>query len=153
MLFRSQRYVHGGSSPQELIVPALEVNVMRGSSQKEPVDVKLMTSRRRINGLAITLEFYQTEKISDSISKAAYSVYFEDANGNLITNKTSYYADSKAEASSERFTKFTFDFINRSYEINEKVYLILKDLDTNVEKERVEFSVDNPFAGVFGFDI
>ena len=148
-----QRYVHGGSSPQELIVPALEVNVMRGSSQKEPVDVKLMTSRRRINGLAITLEFYQTEKISDSISKAAYSVYFEDANGNLITNKTSYYADSKAEASSERFTKFTFDFINRSYEINEKVYLILKDLDTNVEKERVEFSVDNPFAGVFGFDI
>ena len=32
-----------------------------------------------------------------------FSSLIEDANGNLITNKTSYYADSKAEASSERF--------------------------------------------------
>lgn len=148
-----QRYVHGGSSPQEVIVPVLEISVARGSAQKEQVDIQLMTAKRKIVGLSVALEFYQTEAISDSVTKAQYSLYFEDENGNRITNENAYFADSTAHAASERFTKFTFEFINRNYENNETVYLIVKNNKTKVESERIEFVIDNPFAGGFGFDI
>lgn len=148
-----QSYVHGGSSPQEVIVPVLEISVARGSAKKEQVEIQLMTAKRKVVGLSVSLEFYQTEAISDSVTKAQYSLYFEDDKGNRITNENSYFADSTASAASERFTKFTFDFINRSYENNEKVYLIVKNIDTKIEAERIVYVIDNPFAGGFGFDI
>lgn len=148
-----QNYIHGGSSPQEVIVPVLEISVSRGSSQKEPVVIQLMTPKRKIVGLSIALEFYQTESISDSVMSAVYSLYFEDHNGNRITNENTYFADSAEVSASERFTKFTFEFINRNYETNEKVYLIVKNNETHLEENRSEFVIDNPFAGGFGFDI
>ncbi len=148
-----QSYVHGGSSPQEMLVPVLEVNVSRGSSQKEPVSVQLMTAKRKVIGLSISLEFYQTEALSDSITKAKYTLYFEDSKGNLITNQHTYYADSTSEQASERFTNFTFDFINRNYDTNEKIYLVVKNTETKIQVERIDFVIDNPFAGGFGFDI
>ncbi|MCM6931599.1 BREX-1 system phosphatase PglZ type A [Enterococcus italicus] len=148
-----QSYVHGGASPQEMLVPVLEVTVSRGSSQKEPVSVQLMTARKKIIGLSISLEFYQTEAVNDLMLESQYELYFEDGTGNRISNVNSYYADSTASASSDRFTNFTFDIINRSYDINEKVYMIIKDMNTGVEYDRIEFTIDNPFAGGFGFDI
>ena len=136
-----------------MLVPVLEVNVSRGSSQKEPVSVQLMTAKRKVIGLSISLEFYQTEALSDSITKAKYTLYFEDSKGNLITNQHTYYADSTSEQASERFTNFTFDFINRNYDTNEKIYLVVKNTETKIQVERIDFVIDNPFAGGFGFDI
>lgn len=148
-----QNYSHGGSSPQEMMIPVLEVNVARGSAQKEPVSVRLMTAKRKVVGLSISLEFYQTEAISDSITKAQYALYFEDKHGVRISNENTYYADSTAGASSERFTNFAFEFVNRNYETNEDIYLVIKNEETKVELDRVDFVIDNPFAGGFGFDI
>lgn len=148
-----QNYVHGGASPQEMLVPVLEVAVSRGSSIKEKVQVQLTTAKRKIIGLSLTLEFYQTEAISDSITKEQYSLYFEDQNGNRISNENSYFADSTSSSAVDRFSSFTFDFINRSYAVNEKVFLVIKAGETQIESNRVEFVIDNPFAGSFDFDI
>jgi len=148
-----QNYSHGGSSPQEMMIPVLEVNVARGSAQKEPVSVQLMTAKRKVVGLSISLEFYQTEAISNSITKAQYALYFEDKHGVRISNENTYYADSTAGASSERFTNIAFEFVNRNYETNEDIYLVIKNEETKVELYRVDFVIDNPFAGGFGFDI
>lgn len=146
-----QNYVHGGSSPQELLVPVLEISIARGSSAKEQTKVQLMTTKRKVIGLSLSLEFYQTDAVSESITKAQYQLYFEDETGNRISNEQAYYADSDSTAASDRFTNFTFDFINRKYDSQEKVYLIMKEAQTNVEIDRVEFVVDNPFAGDFDF--
>ncbi|MEG0284800.1 MAG: BREX-1 system phosphatase PglZ type A [Vagococcus sp.] len=148
-----QNYVHGGSSPQEMIVPVLEIMVGRGSSVKEPAQVQLMSNNKKIIGLSKSLEFYQLEAVNDSVIKENYSLHFEDKKGRLISNVHSYYADSKSTSASERFTNFTFDFINRNYDTNEKVFLILKNANTQIEIERIEFLIDNPFAGDHNFDI
>lgn len=148
-----QNYIHGGSSPQEMLVPILEVIVSRGASTKEPVSVQLMTAKRKIVGLSVSLEFYQSEAISDTIVKTQYQLYFEDESGNRVSNEHPYYADSSSTSASERFTSFTFDFVNRSYQATEKVYLVVKDGDTQISVQRIEFVVDNPFAGEFDFDL
>lgn len=148
-----QSYVHGGSSPQEMIVPVLEIVVARGTSTKEPAQIKLMSTKRKVVGLSLTLEFYQTEPVSDTTTKSQYALYFEDGEGERISNEHAYHVDSTSTAASERFTNFTFDFANRSYDSNEKVVLVIKDMETKVEMERQEFIIDNPFSGDFGFDI
>lgn len=148
-----QSYVHGGSSPQEMLVPVLEIAVARGTSTKEPAQIKLMSTKRKVVGLSLTLEFYQTEPVSDSVTKSQYALYFEDGEGERISNEHAYHADSTSSASSERFTNFTFDFANRFYGSNKKVVLVIKDMETRVEMERQEFMIDNPFSGDFGFDI
>lgn len=148
-----QKYVHGGSSPQEMLVPVLEVRVARGSSQKKEAAIQLMTSKRKVIGFSITLEFYQTEAVSDSVTKSQYSLYFEDEKGGRITNEHTYYVDSSSVASSDRFTNFTFEFINRKYEVNEKVYLVVKNWKNKVKIKRINFVIDNPFSRGLRFDI
>lgn len=147
-----QNYIHGGASPQEMLVPILEVTVARGASTKEPACIKLITIKRKIVGLSVSLEFYQTEAISDTILKAQYQLYFEDERGNRVSNEQTFYADSTSTSASDRFVHFTFDFVNRRYDVSEKVYLVVKNTDTQVVADRIEFFVDNPFAGDFGFD-
>lgn len=148
-----QNYVHGGSSPQEMLVPVLEVTISRGKSLKEKVKIQLTSPRRKIVGLSASLEFYQTEAISDSVEKEKFSLFFEDNNGNRVSNENTYFADSISQSAADRFSIFTFDFINRSYSVNEKVNLIIKNADTQIESDRIEFVIDNPFAGSFDFDI
>lgn len=136
-----------------MLVPVLEVRVARGSSQKKEAAIQLMTSKRKVIGFSITLEFYQTEAVSDSVTKSQYSLYFEDEKGGRITNEHTYYVDSSSVASSDRFTNFTFEFINRKYEVNEKVYLVVKNWKNKVKIKRINFVIDNPFSRGLRFDI
>ena len=38
-----QNYVHGGSSPQEMLVPVLDVKMERGHMESKPVQIKLVS--------------------------------------------------------------------------------------------------------------
>ena len=147
-----QNYVHGGSSIQEMLVPVLEITAARGSNAKEPVAIELMTSNRRITGLSTTLEFYQKNAISDIYDPASFWLYFEDANGERISNEEVYVANSKAEDANQRFNKFVFEFVNRRYSVEDTYYLVIKNQKTDLA-ERIKFIIDNPFAQSFDFDI
>ncbi|MGO3794907.1 PglZ domain-containing protein, partial [Vagococcus salmoninarum] len=148
-----QNYVHGGSTIQEMLAPVLEVNVSRGSAAKTTVDVELMSSRKKITGLSTVLEFYQRDQVNDSFMKGAYELYFESQDGQRVSNSHLYMADSKSDNSAERFSKFTFEFINRHYSVTDTYYLVVYNSETSVEYKRYEFVIDNPFAGNFSFDL
>lgn len=148
-----QNYVHGGSTIQEMLAPILEVNVSRGSAAKTTVDVELMSSRKKITGLSTVLEFYQKDPVNESFMKASFDLYFESRDGQRISNAHVYVADSKVDSPAERFSKFTFEFINRDYSVTDTYYLIVFNPETRVEYRRYEFVIDNPFAGNFSFDI
>lgn len=147
-----QNYVHGGSSIQEMLVPVLEITAARGSNAKEPVNVELMTTNRKVIGLSTTLEFYQRQAISDLYDPVSYWLYFEDEQGERISNEITYTADSKDEDPNQRFRKFVFEFVNRRYLVEEKYYLVIKNQQTN-QLEQIKFIIDNPFAQAFDFDI
>lgn len=147
-----QNYVHGGSSIQEMLVPVLEITAARGSNTKEPVTIELMTSNRRITGLSTTLEFYQKDAISDIYDPASFWLYFEDANGERISNEEVYVANSKSEDANQRFDKFVFEFVNRRYSVEDTYYLVIKNQKTDLT-EQIKFIIDNPFAQAFDFDI
>lgn len=148
-----QNYVHGGATIQEMLAPVLEVNVSRRSAAKTTVDVELMSSRKKITGLSTVLEFYQKDQVNDSFMKGPYELYFESQDGQRVSNSHLYMADSKSDNFAERFSKFTFEFINRHYSVTDTYYLVVYNSETSVEHKRYEFVIDNPFSGNFSFDL
>ena len=145
-------YVHGGSSPQEMIVPVLRVKMDRGHVETHNAAIKLHTQINKITSKDINLVFLQTEPVSEICKAASYKLSFVDESNRAITNEYMLAADSSATELSQRMITARFSFINREYDSHAAYYLVIRDADTDVEVERCNFVIDMPFMGDFGFD-
>ena len=144
-------YVHGGSSPQELIVPVVEVYAQKGHIETQNAEIKVVTMLNKITNLITTMEFVQSAAVSDTIKPVNYALYFEDESGAKITGVENYAADSREQDTAKRIFKVRFVFKNQSYDANKKYYLVIMNQDTNIELSRQEIRIDVAFAGDFGF--
>ena len=68
-------YVHGGSSPQELLIPTLYVKTRRGVVDTEDAMINLITEVRKVTNLRISLDFYQEKPINDLVKAATYRIH------------------------------------------------------------------------------
>ncbi|MDN6569998.1 MAG: BREX-1 system phosphatase PglZ type A [Staphylococcus equorum] len=139
-----QNYIHGGASIQEMLVPVLEVTAAKGSNAKESVSVELMTNNYHIIGLSTSLEFYQKQAVNENYAGISYYLYFEDEQGERISNTVNYVANSRDTNANRRFSKFDFEFVNQKYTVEETYYLVMKHQDMDLSK-RIKFIIDNPF--------
>jgi hypothetical protein len=60
-----QNYVHGGSSPQEMLVPVIDVKMEKGHMETRTVQIMLVSLVQKITNLITTLDFIQSDPISD----------------------------------------------------------------------------------------
>lgn len=148
-----QNYVHGGLSLQEIVVPLLRVKTERGKKEVSAVKVALISLTRKITNLITYLDFIQTENISDTLTSARLSAYFETEAGERISSEQLILADKKNAPPEKRQFHEKFTFKNRKYVKSEKRFLVLMDLDSGVEAERYEFLFDIAFANDFGFGL
>lgn len=144
-------YVHGGSSPQEMIVPVLSVRMEKGHTEIKQAGIKLHTLTNKVTSKDINLVFIQTEPVSDIVKSAVYKLNFIDENGKSVSNEIILEADSKNSDLSKRTTTVRFSFINTEYSNKKHYYLVIKDMN-DIEVERMSFIIDMPFVGDFGFD-
>lgn len=61
-------YVHGGASPQELLVPCLFISTRKGLVDTEDVGLALINDIRKIAAFHVKFSFYQEQAISASSS-------------------------------------------------------------------------------------
>jgi hypothetical protein len=148
-----QNFVHGGSSPQEILVPVVQIKTVRGYKKSENVRISLISMLSKITGLIINLDFIQQEPISDVINPATYKIYFIDESGEIISNEEIHVANSKEKESANRIFKLKFNLKNQKYSRDKKYYLMAVDTETNMEILRHEVIMDIAFADDFGFDI
>ena len=148
-----QNYVHGGLSLQEIVVPLLRVKTERGKKDISTVKVAMTSLTRKITNLISYLDFIQTENISDTLTTAKLSVYFEAENGERISGEQIILADKKNEPPEKRQFHEKFTFKNRKYLKSEKYFLVMMDIDSGVEVDRHEFILDIAFANDFGFSL
>lgn len=81
-------YVHGGSSPQELLVPLLDVKVAKGHIDTHPAVIGMVSTINKITNLVTTLEFVQSEAVSDVVKEARYQLYFANMHKSPIAVDT-----------------------------------------------------------------
>jgi uncharacterized protein (TIGR02687 family) len=148
-----QNFVHGGSSPQEILVPVVQVKTIMGYRKSENVKISLISMLPKVTSLLINLDFIQQEAISDVILPATYKIAFVDEEGEIISNEEIHLANSKEKESAKRIFKLRFNLKNQRYRRDKKYYLVAVDAETGIEALRHEVIIDIAFADDFGFDI
>jgi uncharacterized protein (TIGR02687 family) len=148
-----QNFVHGGSSPQEILVPVVQVKTIRGYRESQNVKISLISMLPKTTSLLINLDFVQQEAISDVIKPTTYKIAFIDEPGETISNEEIHLANSKEKESAKRIFKLRFNLKNQKYRRDKKYYLVATDTATGMEAFRHEVIIDIAFADDFGFDI
>lgn len=146
-----QNYVHGGSSPQEMIVPVLDVKMERGHMETKPVQINLVSMVQKITNLITSMDFIQVEPVSDTAKETTYRMVFISEDGERISNENIHVADSREPNSVKRIFRIRFNFKNQKYDKKKQYYLMVTDDKTGIEQFRHPVIVDITFADDFGF--
>ena len=146
-----QNFVHGGSSLQEIILPVLYVKSKKGSKKQNEVELNLISLSKKITNISTILTFAQKENISNRILPLEAKLYFEDEDGNKISNEVIIHANKKVESAQEREFKEKFTLRNKKYSKSKKYYLVMKNMENDVEINRYEFIIDIAISDDFDF--
>lgn len=148
-------YVHGGAMLQEIVVPVIQFKLDRSKSSKkefEKTTIKLTTVNRKITNPIVYLELLQEKKIEDTVLPLRVKCYFEDEDGNEISDKLTIIADSNLENPSDRTYKEKFVLKSIPYDKTKQYFLVIQDEeDSDGLYERVPFVIDIAIADNFGF--
>lgn len=144
-------YVHGGSSPQEMIVPVIDVKTEKGRKETRTAQIDLVSPINKITNLITMLDFVQTEPVSDVVKETTYRIYFVSADNEKISNENLYVADKKDTETVKRIFRLKFSFKNKQYNKSQKYYLVAFDDKNDIEVLRREIIMDIAFADDFGF--
>ena len=146
-------YVHGGASPQEMILPLITVKTEKGHVDTHPAKIALVSMVRKITNLITQLDFIQQEPVSDVVTSAEYKMYFISDENEKISNEQLYQADRKDVDPNKRVFCFRFNFKNKKYDGEKQYWLVAVDNKSGVELFRHQVIMDIAFADDFGFDI
>lgn len=147
-----QNYVHGGSSPQEMLVPVLDIKMERGHMETRPAQIALVSIVQKITNLITTMDFIQTDAVSDTVKKTTYKMYFVSEDNEKISNENIYIADSRDADPQKRIFRMRFTFKNKKYDKNKQYYLVVYDDATGIEAFRHPVIMDLAFSDDFGFN-
>ena len=146
-----QNFVHGGSSPQEMLVPVLDIKMERGHMETRPAQIALVSMVQKITNLITTMDFIQSDAVSDTIKPATYKLYFISEDNEKISNENIYVADSRDSHATKRIFRMRFTFKNKKYDKDKQYYLVAYDDTTGLESFRHPVIMDLAFADDFGF--
>lgn len=143
--------VHGGSSPQEMLVPVLEFKMERGHMETKNAEIALVSIVHKITNLITSMDFIQSDAVSDTVKAAKYRIFFLSEDNEKISNENSYVADSREENAQKRIFRMRFTFKNKKYDKDKQYYLVVYDEESGLEQWRQPVIMDIAFADDFGF--
>jgi len=122
------RYVHGGASLQEIVIPVLKINKKRESDVSQ-VEVDILRGGSSvITSGQLSVVFYQTEPATEKVQgrRLRAGIYAQD--GVLISDRHELLFDLASENSREREMRVRFILTQRADEANEQeVFLRLEE--------------------------
>lgn len=148
-------YVHGGAMLQEIVVPVIRFKNDRSASSVNDirkVKVSLTSINRKVTNPITFLEFFQDEKLQDKVIGKKIRTYFEDEEGNKISNIKTIIADSRSENPTDRTYRIEFVLESRFYDKTKQYFLVMEEEeDANGDYERIPFNIDIAIVDDFGF--
>lgn len=139
--------MHGGSSPQEMLVPVLDIKMDKGAVETRPAQIMLVSLVQKITNLITSLDFIQSDPVSDVVKSTTYRLYFisdnnEKGNNEKISNENIYVADKRDEDVQKRLFRMRFTLKNKKYDKDRKYYLVAYDGSNGAEVFRHEVIMD-----------
>lgn len=146
-----QNYVHGGSSPQEMLVPVVDIRMEKGHIQTKNAEIALVSIVQKITNKITILEFIQSDPVSDTVKSTTYKMFFVSESNERISNENSYIADSREPEAQKRIFRMKFQFKDKKYDRDRHYFLVVYDDNTGLEVFRQPMLIDLAFADDFGF--
>ncbi len=148
-------YVHGGAMLQEIVVPVIKFKNDRSTSSANDIrkaNISLTNVTKKITNIITYLEFFQEEKIQDKVIAQRIKCYFEDEDGNRISNENIIIGDSRSENPLERTYREKFVLKSMAYDKLKQYFLVMQDdEDSNGMYERIPYTIDIAIVDDFGF--
>lgn len=121
------KYVHGGLSLQEVVLPVIKVNYERHDNTSY-TDIEVMQGNNTITNSVITIKFYQCDAIGSDVMPRTLNIGFYNDNNELISNQETITFNSSSNIVSDREKIVTFRFGNKLAEENNKnIFLCLNE--------------------------
>ncbi|MCP3686165.1 MAG: BREX-1 system phosphatase PglZ type A [bacterium] len=150
------RFVHGGATLQEVIVPVISVNKSR-QDDVATVEVDLLRgSTNVISAGQLSVTLYQTEPVNDKLKPRVLRCGIYTASGQLISDLHNITMDLTAENAREREMKLRFVLTQEADNANnEEVSLKLEEpvSGTNqfTEYKQLKYTIRRSFTSDFDF--
>ena len=121
------RFVHGGASLQEIVLPVLEINKAR-KSDVETVDIDIISGSSNITGNSFAVSFYQKQPVVDKILPRQLKSGFFTSTGKLISDTVTLLFSSTENDAIAREKRQIFNFVSDASKYNgQDVYLKLEE--------------------------
>lgn len=122
------RYVHGGTSLQEVVLPVITVHKKR-ASDVEVVDVDIITSSSTIiTSGQLSVAFYQVEPVSAKCQPRKLRAGIYSKEGSLVSNPEELNFDFTSDNPREREVRVRFVLSRKADDVNNQtVYLKLEE--------------------------
>ena len=111
------RFVHGGASLQEIVIPIIEINKAR-KSDIEQVEVDIISSGSNITSNTTPVNFYQKQPISDKIHQRQIRASFYTSDDNLISDVKTILFNSSDDDAGAREQRQVFHFTSNASKYN-----------------------------------
>ncbi len=146
------RFVHGGSMPQEIIVPVIRVRHQRGrmaeATKTRTVGVSVLGSNFKVTTNRHRFRIIQTESISERIKPLTVKVgIFEGEDA--VTNVETVTFDSTSDVMNDWEKSVSLTLEGRSFDNSKTYRLVLRNADTGVDEARFDLTIDLAFTNDF----
>ena len=127
----ARKFVHGGVSLQEVIIPIIAINKKRQSDTSK-VEVEAMRSNDIISSNQLVVTLYQKDIVSDKVQRRVLTIGLYNKNGELISESKELLFDSTSTETRDREQQVTL-LLNKNIdnENNQTVYLKLQEPEEN----------------------
>ncbi len=122
------RYVHGGASLQEIIIPLVKVIKKRQDTTKQ-ADVDIIKSTDKITTNILAVSFLQTELVSDKVLPRQIRSALYAADGEMLSDQFTYLFDITEGTERMREVKHRFHLSSKAsgkYK-NQRIKLLLEE--------------------------
>ena len=106
---------------------------------------------QKITNLITSMDFIQSDPISDTVKAATYIIFFISEENEKISNENILVADSRDPDAQKRITRMRFTFKNKQYNKHKQYYLVVYDDSIGLELFRHPVIMDLAFVDDFGF--
>ncbi len=107
----------------------------------KPVSIVLDSKYRKIHNMTFSLNFMQTEAVSDTRLPAVYTLYFSDMKGNSVSSYEKIVADNNSGNPQDRMIKCIFNLKSIKYDNSSSYFLNIVDENGNIIQQE-EFEID-----------
>lgn len=150
------RYVHGGASLQEIVIPVLQINKKRESDISKVLVEILKSASTLITSGQITVTFYQVDPVSDKVQPRKLRAGIYTLDDKLISDSHEMVFDFEQENAREREIPMRFLLTRESNKVNNQE-VILK-LEEQIEDtthyqliQSIHFTMRRSFTSDFDF--